>query len=196
MYQGKRLQKKISPDIRCRGKNAAVLFPALALLLALSVGGTAAFLVAQGDPIKNEFVPSKVSCQVIEDELDQTQKAIKNTGDTAAYIRAAIVVTWKDTAGNIYAGKPQAGENKDYTITLNDESWVQGSDGFYYHKEPVAADQSSAVLIESCAPMEGKTPAGYSLNVEILGSAIQSVPAAAAESSWGVTVAEDGTISK
>jgi len=198
MYQGKRLQKKTSSGLRWRVKNAAVLIPALALLLTLSVGGTVAFLVAKGNPVRNEFTPSKVSCQVIEDEFDHTTKenvTIKNTGDTQAYIRAAIVVTWQDASGNVYAGKPE--EDKDYTIMLNTTDWVMGGDGFYYHKTPVAKGTSTKVLIQTCAPVVENTPEGYGLNVEILGSAIQSVPTSVVTSVWSSGVSDvnaDGTL--
>lgn len=200
MYQGKRLQKKASSGLRWQGKNAAMLIPALALLLTLSVGGTVAFLVAKGNPVRNEFTPSAVSCQVVEGTFNGDTKAdvaVQNTGDTEAYIRAAIVVTWKAAeGGNIYAVKPK--ENVDYTITLNDTDWVLGSDGFYYHKKPVAAGKETQVLIETCSPVGGKVPAGYGLNVEIIGSAIQSVPDSVVTSVWssgvrGVTA--DGTLS-
>lgn len=198
MYQGKRLQKKASSGLRWQVKNAAMLVPALVLLLTLSVGGTVAFLVAKGTPVRNEFTPSTVSCQVIEEFNDEvkTDVAIQNTGDTEAYIRAAIVVTWKAAEGeNIYAVKPK--ENVDYTITLNTADWVLGRDGFYYHKKPVAMGKKTQVLIETCSPVGGKVPAGYELNVEILGSAIQSVPTSVVTSVWssGVSgVTADGTL--
>ncbi|MBO5340796.1 MAG: hypothetical protein J6A62_07350 [Oscillospiraceae bacterium] len=196
MYKGKRLQATKYGTGR-NGKKAAVLLSSAVVFLALAVGTSVAFIVAGTRPITNIFTPSKVSCQVNEkfDGVEKREVTIANTGDTQAYIRAAIVVTWKDAAGNIYAGKPEEGADKDYTITLNATDWVKGSDGFYYHKKPIDADQSTAVLVEHCAPIEGKTPDGYSLNVEILGSAIQSVPATTVEDSWGVTVT-DGEISK
>lgn len=199
MYQGKRLQKKASTGLRWQVKNAAMLVPALALLLTLSVGGTVAFLVAKGTPVRNEFTPSTVSCQVIEEFNGEvkTDVAIQNTGDTEAYIRAAIVVTWKDAkGGNIYAVKPREGE--DYSIVLNNTDWVQSIDGLYYHKEPVAAGQNTQTLIENCSPKDdGKVPAGYELNVEILGSAIQSVPTSVVTAEWssGVSGVNGGTLS-
>lgn len=198
MYQGKRLQKKASTGLRWQVKNAAMLVPALALLLTLSVGGTVAFLVAKGTPVRNEFTPSTVSCQVIEEFNGEvkTDVAIQNTGDTEAYIRAAIVVTWKAAeGGNIYAVKPK--ENVDYTITLNDTDWVLGSDGFYYHKNPVAAGGTTQELIKNCYPEASKVPAGYGLNVEILGSAIQSVPDSVVTSVWssGVSGVNGGILS-
>ena len=198
MYQGKRLLKKECPRFRWHREKAAALLPAVLIVLALAVGTTAAFLVTQDGPIVNEFTHAKVSCRVDEDPFDGTAKtnvAIANTGNTAAYIRAAIVVTWKDAYGGaVYAGKPVAGT--DYSIDLNETDWFLGSDGFYYYKNPVASGGSTAVLINSCSAVPENTPEGYGLNVEILGSAIQSVPASTVVDRWNVTVANDGTISK
>ena len=88
----------------------------------------------------------------------------------------------------------------DYTIELNlkDEAdnviWIEGSDGYYYYIRPVAVGASTATLITRCID-NGTAPAGYGLNVEILGSAIQSVPAYVVEQNWKVvTVSDDGTL--
>lgn len=175
-----------------------MLLSSLVLIIVMFVGITAAFLITGDGPIKNIFKPSNVSCQVNEESFDgetKTNVTIANTGDTEAYIRAAIVVTWKDAEnGNVYAGKPVAGE--DYTISLNETDWFLGDDGFYYYKNPVLNGDSTTVLIYSCAAIESNTPAGYGLNVEILGSAIQSVPTNVVADKWGVTVGADGMLSK
>ena len=194
MYQGKHLNKNKRRRRRNRQK-ATVLLTSLILMLTLLIGGTVAFLIATDESAKNEFRDSTVSCQVHEESFNGTTKSgitIKNTGDTTAYIRAAIVVTWKDADGNIYAGKPVAGT--DYTISYG-ANWFL-DDGFYYYKNPVTAGSSTTNLIETCAPVDTNTPAGYGLNVEILGSAIQSVPVNAVVERWGVTVNNDGTLSE
>ena len=86
----------------------------------------------------------------------------------------------------------------DYTIELNlkDEAdnviWIEGSDGYYYYKYPVAPKASTAILIKTCSPIATQTPEGYGLNVEILGSAIQSVPVKVVEEHWpAVQVVDD-----
>ncbi|MBE5869543.1 MAG: hypothetical protein E7293_11425 [Lachnospiraceae bacterium] len=108
---------------------------------------------------------------------------ISNTGDTEAYIRAAIIVTWKDAEnGNVYGAAPVAGT--DYTIELNEAEWFEGSDGYYYYRQPVAPRGETSALINSCTVIQDKTPAGYGLNVEILGSAIQSVPVSVVNEKW------------
>lgn len=158
-----------------------IVLASLVLLLCAVVTPTLAFLLDQSDPIRNVFQNSVVTSQVDEDPFEGTTKTnvtIRNTGDTQAWIRAAIIVTWKDGEnGNVYGGAPVAGT--DYNISLNTTDWIKGSDGFYYHKAPVDPAQNTKVLINSCAPVEAKTPAGYGLNVEIISSAIQSKPASA-----------------
>lgn len=183
MYQGKHLNKNKRRRRRNRQK-ATMLLTSLVLLLTLLIGGTVAFMIATDNSAKNVFMDSTVTCEVQETFSGDKKSdvTIKNTGDTAAYIRAAIVVTWKDSDGNIYAGKPVAGT--DYEISLNTSDWLLGSDGFYYCKSSVAPDASTAVLINSCLPVSDKTPEGYGLNVEILGSAIQSVPVSVVNEKW------------
>ena len=176
---------------------AAVLLCSIVLTVGLFVGTTAAFLITADEPVINTFLPSKVSCQVEEDPFDGIEKTnvtIKNTGDTTAYIRAAIVITWKDAeGGNVYAGTP---DKEDYNLQMNETDWFPGSDGFYYFSKPVKSGESTTALIESCTVVEENTPAGYGLNVEILGTAIQSLPKEAVENKWGVTVNDDGTLSQ
>lgn len=190
MYQGKHVQCTKYSRMRANKRKATVLLSSLALLIVLLVGTTTAFLIASDGPITNIFNSSKVTCQVNEESFDGTTKTnvtISNTGDTEAYIRAAIVVTWKDAKnGNVYGSKPVAG--KDYTIVMNEKDWFLGNDGFYYYKTPVAPkDQTGSVttaLITSCTVIQENAPAGYGLNVEILGSAIQSVPVSVVNEKW------------
>lgn len=60
----------------------------------------------------------------------------------------------------------------------------------------MAAGDNTPALIKECSAVADKTPEGYGLSVEILGSAIQSTPKSVVTENWGVTVAADGTISK
>lgn len=182
---------------RRTSKKATLLLTSLILVLTLFVGGTVSFLVASSGQVENTFTPSEVKCQVNEQSFNGTTKTnvtVQNTGDTTAYIRAAIVVTWKHNAngnGNVYSKAPVL--NQDYTMALNTTDWVKESDGYYYYKYPVAKDDSTNPLIISCT-YNGNAPEGYGLNVEILGSAIQSEPAKAVGEAWGVTIS-NGSVS-
>ena len=66
-----------------------------AALICTAVAATVSFIIDTTNPVENVMTPSKVACQVTETfENDvKTNVAVKNTGDTEAYIRAAIVVT-------------------------------------------------------------------------------------------------------
>lgn len=192
LYQGKHLK----PTPKKSGKPVALLV-CLVLVLGLGVGGVLAYLSTRTDPVKNTFTPSKVTTTV-EEELEGNVKSnvkIKNTGDTEAWIRAAVIVTWQDEAGNVYGTAPKAGE--DYEISYNldsqtnpDGQWMLGSDGFYYWMKPVKPvtdapdDCMTGVLITTCKPVANKAPEGYSLTVEVLGSGIQSKPASVFNDKW------------
>lgn len=180
-------------------KARRMLLAYLSLVMGLMVGATVAYLIAMDVPITNIFTPSKITITVDEtfENDEKTNVSIENTGNTEAYIRAAVIVTWKDSSGNVYSQMPK--EGTDYTITYaNGTGWdTETSDGFYYYTTPVASGSSTGILIESCSPVAANTPEGYGLSVEIIGSAIQSVPTSVVVEKWGVTLGSDGvTISK
>lgn len=167
-----------------RWKRSGILLAAVIVLLAGAVGGTWAFLVAQSEPVQNNFTYAHVSC-TIDEKFDGTTKSdvkIQNTGDIPAYIRARIVVTWKDERGNVSAVPVK---DTDYTITFNETDWTQ-NDGYWYCNIPVAAMDSTPALITECK-RTGTAPEGYNLSVEILADAIQSEPASAVTEAWNYT---------
>lgn len=186
-------------------KRLAILLVSVVALLAVAVGGTLAFLSAHTDPLVNEFTPSEVACEVVEN-FNGTVKSdvqIKNTGDTEAYIRVAVIVNWKNADGDVYAQKPV--EGTDYTITYAENSgWIKGSDGYRYYTDSVpsatqttdASKTVTNVLIQSCRLADtAAVPAGYQLSVEIAASAVQAAPANVVESTWtNVSVGTDGKL--
>lgn len=202
-YAGKYLQSE-HKQLR-RPKRLATLLVSLLLVLGVAVGGTVAFLSTRTDSKVNTFTPSKVTCEVTEtfENNVKSKVAVKNTGDTTAFIRAAINVTWmKDAeAGTEYEAANQTVSAKvpvkdtDYSITFaKNTNWIQGADGYYYYQLPVDPQVSTEVLIEECKLQENASvPDGYHLSVEIVASAIQSAPDSVVQSMWHVTVA-DGEI--
>ncbi len=167
-----------------RWKRSGILLAAVIVLLAGAVGGTWAFLVAQSEPVQNNFTYAHVSC-TIKEKFDGTTKSdvqIRNTGDIPAYIRARIVVTWKDASGNVSAVPVK---NTDYTIAFNEneKDWTQQGD-YWYCKTAVDAGEETPVLITTCEK-KGTAPEDYDLSVEILADAIQSEPANAVMEAWG-----------
>lgn len=189
MYQGKHYQKNEHVEKRSHAKKPLAALVALVLIIGAVVGGTLAYLAARTDAIVNTFNPTKVDITVEEDFNGETKEdvKIKNNGDTEVYIRATYVVTWKDAAENVYPEQPQQGV--DYTISLNlEQGWIYYN-GYYYYTAPVAPDASTGVLIDLCTPVTGRAPKGYTLSVDVLASAIQSVPAEAVGQAWGVSIA-------
>lgn len=183
---------------------ALLLIASLAVLLTATVGSTAAWLVSKPAAVENNFVPGKVSCQVLEDfgkgngTYVKSNVRVKNTGNTDAYIRVLLVFTWKDDAGNIFSNKPQ--EGNDYQIVMDDlTNWImQKSDAglYFYYKKPVTPDAETGKLIESLRQIAGVTGpenGKYKLSVDILADAVQADPPEAVKDSWGVDV-ENGEI--
>lgn len=189
MYQGKHYQKNEHVEKRSRAKKPLAALVALVLIIGAVVGGTLAYLAARTDAIVNTFNPAKVDITVEENFNGSTKKdvKIKNNGDTEVYIRATYVVTWKDAAENVYPEQPQPGV--DYTISLNPKQDWFCYNGYYYYTAPVAPHASTGVLIDLCTPVAGRAPEGYTLSVNVLASAIQSVPAEAVGQAWRVSIA-------
>lgn len=184
---------------RLRRSKQLLLLAAVIVLLAGVVSGSLAYLAADTTPVENTFTRGIVSCEIVEPGFKQGESAekenvtIRNTGNTDAYIRARIVVTWQDENGNIYSKAPVA--ETDYTIEYaQNTSWVRNGD-YYYYTTAVAPDECTEVLIKKCAPMaKVEAPDGYTFHVEILADAIQSYPDEAVGEAWGVSIS-NGSVS-
>ena len=166
-------------------KRSLVLVVSVLVLLLAVAGGTLAWLTAQ-DSVNNTFTPAHVTCTVEEtfNGTEKTNVQIKNTSDIPAYIRAYIVVTWKDSTGNVYGQKPVAGT--DYKMSINtNKGWTQ-KDGYWYCNTAVASGGFTPVLIDSCTSNNSAPNDNYNLSVEIIAEAIQSVPDTAVKEAWGV----------
>ncbi len=198
MYRGKR----IAPISKNKRNCITLALSVILLVSTLAIRPTVAYLLDTTNEVENTFQYGWVSCAV-DETIDGTAKkdvTIQNTGNTSAYIRATIVVTWKDENGNVY-GPVQPIFDTDYTLTINSNDWFVGSDGYYYYTNSVADNSSTGVLIESCTrttttPPTDSNGASYELAVEILADAIQSSPNEAVESAWPVQVDADGMLSE
>ena len=186
--------------VQHRQRQFITLLVSLLLVFGIAVGGTVAFITTQTKEKTNTFTPGEVSCEVTEkfEENVKTDVAVKNTGNTNAYVRATVNITWmKNTdAGDqtVTARVPQ--KDVDYTITyLKDTGWIEGADGYWYYQMPIAPGAVTSILIESCKQLEGaNVPDGYHLCVEIVASAIQSSPKTVALDEWKVHIDNDGKI--
>lgn len=196
MYQGnhdsrdkRNSSRESGTPRRFRWRKEFVLLVSVFAMIAGVVGGTVAYLVVDTDPLTNNFDLAEVSCRVEEEFDNQIKENVKiqNTGDIPAYIRAKVVVTWKDEDGNVYGQAPI--EETDYTIQFNEGVWKREGD-YWYYDEPVAPVTENncytPVLINRCSS-SGTEPEGYHLSVEILAEAIQSEPTKAIQEAWGYT---------
>lgn len=187
--------------------NNKTKFSALAVCLLLTaivaIGGTLAYIVTQAGPVVNIFNPTTPDIE-IEEQFSgavKTNVVVTNTGEVDSYIRAKVIISWKDADGNIYPAVPE--EDVDYTIEYGIDDWiyVPAEDCWYYKSSVPATDPDSkttalikeAKWIKACE--YNTDDVIYSLNIEILSQSIQSSPASVVAEKWGVTV-DDGTISK
>jgi hypothetical protein len=189
MYQGEHMNNGGAPKAR----KTATLLVAIVLLLGVAVGTTVAYLIDRTTPIENKFEYAKTDVTV-EETLTGTEKSnvqVKNNSNIPVYIRATYVVSWVDANGNIVTSVP-AGYS--YQLTENpDSKWVEGKDGYFYYPTPVQPKDLTGGSLLTCTVTYPANPE-YTLNVEILATAIQSEPKDAVKEAWGVTVDADGNL--
>ena len=168
---------------RKKADRAVLLLVSLVLVLSAAIGGTLGYLTSQVNVV-NTMEAGTIDTTVVEDFDGSVKKnvTVENTGNSDAYIRAVIVVTWQDKAGNVLPVS-----SGDYVMNQLDINWTKENDGFWYYNGVVAENEKTTNLINECKVEEGVTPPeGYNLNVEILASAIQAEPAQAVQDAWGM----------
>ena len=167
---------------------ALILTLSIVLLLYAVVGGTLAYVVMKTASVNNEFDEAYVDCTV------NSNFSVTNNGNVDAYIRAAIVVNWANSSGDVYGLTPK------YSISINASSdWNDGtpwyldpSTGFYYYKSNVAPSGGTSALVTGFSANESAPDDDYFLHVEVVAEAIQaegygSNGKLAVENAWGVT---------
>lgn len=159
---------------------------AIILVVVMTIGGTVAFLMDSTESVVNKFTPASSGITIEEKvkENCKTEIAVKNTGDSGAYIRVSLVANYYDENGNITGGAAVP------NFTLNSEKWFLGNDGYYYYKQPVAAGDVTDNLLASESKMQLKD----NMQVTVLAQSIQASPTSVVHDKWGVTVNSDGTI--
>lgn len=183
--------KKTSNKMSSYKIKMVALIACLALICTAAVATTVAYIITKTGSKENIMTPSKVACEVAEtfDGDIKTNVKVKNTGDTSAYIRAAVVVTWTSDDENNKVSAITPVEGVDYVIVFAENGkWTLGSDGYWYYADAVNEGVFTQTLIENCLPVDGRTPDGFVLSVEIVASAVQSSPAQAVKDAWGVDV--------
>lgn len=196
-YEGKHRKAKAQPVRRKtyhKGRLTAMVI-ATAVLLALAIGGTVAWLSTEDAPIQNKFLPSKVTCEVQEKfegtTGEKTNVNVKNTGTIDAFIRVKLVTYRTNDQGQHIGGTASLPE-----FTLG-TGWMKYGD-YYYYTKPVAPNQkpeanltNSMTLVGSYMDTDGGKQA-----VDVMAEAIQSVPEDAVKAAWGAgfSIGADGSL--
>lgn len=127
-------------------KSIITLLLSVLLIAVVLVGGTLAYLVAEGDLVINSFALAEVKTDIEEPEENDNASAktpyVKSTGSSKVYVRARAVVVTRD-------GSPVPVTEADMTIRYNDETfdpatrknewentgayWQSNGDGWYYY---------------------------------------------------------------
>jgi len=164
---------------------------ATVLLLALTIGGTLAWLSTKDAPITNTFNPSKVACEVTESFNGKVKSNVnvKNTSDIPAFIRVKLVTYRTNDQGQHIGGVSELP-----TFTPG-AGWVKNGD-YYYYIHPVEPGASpTANLAESITLTESYTdPDGGHQSMDVMAEAIQSVPEEAVKAAWGFSIGTDGSL--
>ena len=172
------------------------------ILACAAISGSLAWLTSTPEQVVNSFTPGVVTIQV-DEKFDSTTKSdvsIKNTGNVPAYIRVALVPAWVDDEGNIAAKPASLKLNDDCNIAWGKDGsgyeadWFIGSDGFYYCKTVIEPGASTPILIKSCT-VKGEEHE-YDFELQVIASAVQSLPTTTVEAVWPVVVDTDGTLAE
>ena len=166
----------------------------LVAILAVSVGGVLAWLATSSKDVTNTFAPGNTEIEIEEKFENNVKSDVKiiNKGNIPVYIRANLVFTWKDSAGNIIERPADA----TLTVDYGNGDWVKGSDGFWYYTKPVAAaaDGGKTTNLIDRATIKFPEGKGYKMDLEVMAQSIQAEPKDAVEGAWGVTVNSDGSL--
>lgn len=173
-------------------KKIGTLIISLLIIVTMTVGGTAAFLITQTNSKENKFGSSKVNCEVIED-FDGTIKKnvnVKNTGDTEAYLRVRLVTYRVNADGQRIGGTAEVPQ---FTPGTN---WVKYSN-YYYYTLPVAPNgvpENSLIDANGIKLIEYTDADGGKQVIEVMAEAIQSTPASAVGETWKVSISQGSVV--
>ena len=177
---------------RPTGRLAAMAL-ATVLLLALTIGGTVAWLTSKTSDITNTFTPSQVACAVNEIFKEATgeksQVNVTNVGDTDAFIRVRLV-TYRTNDSKLHIGGAA-----EVPVFTPGNGWVKYGDYYYYTKPVAPGEMPENALIESIPlKMEYQDADGGHQAMDVMAEAIQSQPEAAVKEAWGeaFSIAADG----
>jgi hypothetical protein len=174
---------------------SSLLIGCLVIVLAIHAVDLTLGFCTKTDCKENEFEMGNVQTEIRE-TFDPANKVkenvyIENTGNVAVYVRASVLIYWKDSTGKVIPETPVRGT--DYTISNPETGWIGNgttlSSLWYYTKplQPSGAEAVTTSLIAACKDIGDYTD-GRILVVDIVTQSIQAKPHAAAEDAWKVKV--------
>lgn len=147
------------------------LLVSVMLVMGTAVDGTLAFLFTKSESVTNTFEPGHVGC-VVSEPVNNNGKyeytlSPDNKTNTSVYIRAAVVANWADSEGNVHWQNP--------AVTVSGTGWTKYGEYWYY--QPEVAPGGSATALTVTLDNDEATPSNdYSLQIQVLGEAIQTQP--------------------
>lgn len=189
MYKGRHQSPRhAAPRYRKRRSvKPFVVFVSVLMLLVVAAVGTMAFIQDNTTSVENVFNPSEVNVAINESTTANTKSDISFTNtktdeDISAYIRASLVVYWKDTIegkGEVIIAQP---EGASVSIGAAASNWFRVGDIFYYAL-PVPPGGTTSVMN---APNVVTLPKGSTAKciIEVRAEAIQAIPTSTVEEAW------------
>ena len=189
MHQG----KYSAHNTRKRGKTNKkiyILLASIVLVLGLSIGMTAAYLMDNSSSVTNTFTPASVKVDVEESFEDNLKKNVylHNASDVKVFVRATVVEYWMDKNGNIVVNP----EGCERSITWGSSTDWTNVDGIYYYKNALDpnnkkgirdGDDTTDLIVEAVVT---KLAEGYTYHLDIYAEAIQAegMNATSAQEAW------------
>ncbi len=157
-------------------------------LVALSiVGGTMAWFTAEAEPVLNQFTAGTVKIAINEHGFsdvgnwnpgDTTDKdvTVKNEGSKNAYVRVKITPQWGDLGQEGFVVDNNLAV-QNVTLNWSTEGWMLHTDGYYYYKSVLPADEESTLLLDSVTLVGADTTNDYQgkvLHITVEAEAVQA----------------------
>lgn len=174
-----------------RRKMTPVYWVTLFLIIMIApFSGVRAYLSLASQPVENHL---KADDQPQIDMSKQVTEsgyviAVSSKAEYAVYLRAAVVVNWKNNSTNTVL----PAKDGEYSLMYDEDKWRQNSDGYIYYTDMVMNETPITVVTVN------GSKEGYSLEVNVAVQSIQALGTTdtdnvpAVTKAWGIAVLTDG----
>ncbi len=176
--------------MKSKTKKLIITFVCAALAVTIGVVTIMALIKENADgSSQNTFAAGRIDCSVLSDGSENI--TIRNDGNAPAYIRASVVVNWKNASGQYVAFTPNRG------FTAPGANWTAAdSNSFYYYTAKVDPGATTTILVNAATlrNQNAAAPAGgVTREITVIAEAIQAT-ATGYSSAWQFA-GTNGTIS-